>query len=466
MRYSLFIMTLMVATQAAYAITPSDFAYGYKLQMQGNNSIYSLTLPEEIYHGLTRSDRGDLRIFNGQGMVVPHYIKRAEQLTEVATPDASLPVFPLYTEIATAVAGDGHNAHIVTNEKGAIIDINYGKGVATETRKIYGYILDSSQLPLAPNVLRINWRDAPEDFVINVQVDGSDDLSHWRSLVSRATLSNLHYAQHALIQQTIDLPLQKQKYLRLSWSGDKPLPLTGVMAQFPSNYQAQERKWSTFTVTAFDESRDNDQGDNNRYYYFDTHSVLPVDRVNIELPQRNTLVRVTLQSSASDKGPWLSRYQGLLYNLQFEGNSIKAPDRQLSVTTHRYWRLRILDKEGQLGGMPQLRLGWIPEQLYFTAQGEPPFTLAYGSAKVKAAATPLAQLLNVDDIQKHPQLIKVAQLGSRITLGNPSTALTSPKPPADWKRLVLWGVLIVGVAALAFMALRLYKQMEQGGPGD
>jgi len=452
MKYGSLIIALWLVSQAALAASESDFAYGYTLQVQGNNSIYSLTLPEEIYHGLTRADRGDLRIFNSQGAVVPHYIKRAEQLTEVPSPEVSLPVFPLYTEIAATVAGDGHNAHIVTNEKGAIIDINYGKGISGETRRISAYILDASQLQQAPNALRFNWAQAQSDFVLNVQVEGSDDLTHWRSLASHTTLSNLHYAEHTLIQQRIDLPLQRLKYLRLSWNGDKPLPLTSVAAQFPAYYQAQERKWSSFSVTATD--------DENRYYYFDTHSVLPVDRANIQLPLRNTLVRVSLESSASDKGPWYGRYQGLLYDLQFENNQLKTPDQQLNVTTHRYWRLQVLGKEEQMGGMPKLRLGWIPEQLYFMAQGEPPFTLAYGSARVGPVTTPLGQLLNVADIQKQAQLIKDAQLGSRRALGNAAT-LTPPRPPTDWKQIVLWAVLIIGVAALGFMALRLYRQMDQ-----
>ena len=457
MKHTLLISTFLLVTQAAYAASKSDFAFGYTLEVDGDGAIYSLTLPEDVYHSLTRADRGDLRIFNSQGIAVPHHIKRAEQLTAVTRPEVNLPVFPLYIEVATPQPGDGYNVHIVTDDKGAIIDINYGKTGATETRKIGAYIVDSSQLEQAPNALHINWAETQGDFVTSVQVEGSDDLTHWRTLVARSTLSNLHYGAHTLIQQRIDLPLQKQKYLRLKWIGDKPLQLNSVLAGFPEAYQSQERKWSAFTVTSTDEK--------SNYYNFDTHSVLPADRVNIELPQRNTLLQVSLESAAFDNGPWYQRYQGLLYDLQFEGNQLKTPDQVLSITTHRYWRLQILSKEGQLGGKPQLRLGWIPEQLLFVAQGESPFTLAYGSARVDSVNTPLGQLLNVDDIQKQHQLIKAAQLGSRIELGNAAT-LTPSRPPTDWKQIVLWLVLILGVAALAGMALRLYKQMDQAGPGE
>ena len=457
MRRWLLITPLLLLTQLTHAVSESDFAYGYTLEVDGDGAIYSLTLPEAVYHGLTRTDRGDLRVFNSQGVAVPHHIKRAEQQSRQVQADVSLPLFPLYTDTADAQADEGYHVHIVTNDKGAIIDINYGKAGTDTTRRISAYLIDSSQLKQAPNALLVNWQESEDDFVMNVQVEGSDDLNHWVPLVSRSTLSNLHYGGHNLIQRRIDLPVHKQKYLRLSWQQGKSLMLTNVMAQFPASYQSQDRQWSSFAVTSTDAKH--------HYYYFDTHSVLPADRVNVELPQPNTLVMVSLESAASKQGPWYPHFHGLLYDLQFEGNQLKTPDQVMRVTTHRYWRLQILSREGQLDGKPKLRLGWIPEQLFFIAQGEAPFTLAYGSARVGPMDTSLAQLLSLDKIKHQQQLIKAAQLGSRIELGN-RDKLKPVRPPTDWKRIVLWLVLLFGVAALAFMALRLYKQMDQAGPSE
>jgi hypothetical protein len=457
MRNLLLCFVLLLTAQLAHAVSESDFAYGYTLEVDGDGAIYSLTLPEAVYHGLTRADRGDLRVFNSRGVVVPHHVKRAEQQTKLVQPDVSLPIFPLYKHDVNSERGNGQQVHIVTNDKGAIIDINYGKVENESARKVSAYIIDSSQLTQTPNALLINWQEGEGDFVASVEVEGSDDLNHWQPLVVRSTLSNLHYGEHTLIQRRIDLPLHRQKYLRLSWAGEKPLLLAGVMAQFPARYQAQERQWSRFSVTSTDSKH--------HYYYFDTHSVLPADRVNIDLPQSNTLVEVSLESAPYAQGPWYTRYHGLLYDLKFEGKQLKTPDQVMHVTTHRYWRLQILSGEGQLQDQARLRLGWIPEQLYFIAQGEAPFTLAYGSARVGPVDTPLAQLLNQDKIQNAQQLIKPAQVGSRIELGNKSK-LNPARPPTDWRQILLWLVLIFGVAALAYMASRLYKQMDQAGPNE
>ena len=72
MRRWLLITPLLLLTQLTHAVSESDFAYGYTLEVDGDGAIYSLTLPEAVYHGLTRTDRGDLRVFNSQGVAVPH----------------------------------------------------------------------------------------------------------------------------------------------------------------------------------------------------------------------------------------------------------------------------------------------------------------------------------------------------------------------------------------------------------
>ena len=149
-----------------------------------------------------------------------------------------------------------------------------------------------------------------------------------------------------------------------------------------------------------------------------------------------------------------------MYDLQYGDSTLKNPDIHQSVLSHRYWRVTILNGEGKFTGDPVLKLGWIPEELLFVATGESPFTLAYGSARVGPVMAPLTQLLSESTIKQQGHLVKPARLGATIDFGDDSR-LQPPKPPVDWKRYLLWAVLVLGVAALAFMALRLYKQMEE-----
>ena len=441
----------------SYAVDKKDFAYGYSLEVDGDGAIYTLNLNKEIYEGLTRADRGDLRIFNGQGASVPHYIRRMENRIKEQSPDKPLKFFPLYHEKNVTHTGNGYNVRITTNEKGAIIDMNYGKGEPSE-RILKGYILDASELDRAVSEIIFNWSEEQPDFVMRVNLEGSDDLNSWQRFVAGDVLSNLHYAGHTLIRKQLEFAGRKYKYLRLTWQGDAEIKLEEVIARFPASFSEEPRQWSGYQLLKRDET--------NGYYYFDTKSVLPADRLSVEQLQRNTLVRVSIESSRSLDGPWYTRYTGLLYDLQYGTERVSTSSIHLPVVTDRFWRIQVLDKEGSLGENPILKFGWLPEQLLFVAQGESPFTLAYGSATVERLITPLPQLLlNEDELRKQGKLIKSAQLGPSVQLGDKSK-LQPPRPPIDWKQYVLWFVLLSGVAVLAVMVLRLYKQMEKHEPKE
>jgi hypothetical protein len=446
------LVTTMLLPAVTQAASKSDFAYGYSIEVDGDGAIYSLYLDEKVYNGLTREDRGDLRIFNGNGQVVPHDIRRAEKMIRQKQPAIQLPIFPLYKKNQTeSITGAGYNVHITTNDQGAIIDLNYGKATTNE-RVLAAYIIDASSLKQPPEMMTINWNEQHDDFVLTVGVEGSDDLTHWRTVVNKSTLSHLQHGKHTLLQKTVELPGAIPKYLRLSWVGYQPFTIDSIDFEFPETYRGQARNWSGYSPARFDEKQN--------AYYFNTQSVLPIDRVNFNLPDRNTLVNVLIESAANETGPWYSRYRGLLYNLQYGENILKNPDIHQSVHSHRYWRLTILNGEGKFSAEPTMHLGWIPEKLLFVATGESPFTLAYGSARVGPVAAPLAQLLSESSIKQQGLLIKPAKLGSTIDFGDQSR-LEPPRPPLDWKRYLLWAVLILGVAVLAFMAMRLYKQMEE-----
>lgn len=463
MRLLTYILGLLLANtllaSTCTAIEKNDFAFGYSLEVDGDGAIYSLYLNEDIYKGMTRSDRADIRVFNSQGIAIPHYLRRNEQQTRLTQVSADMepPFFPLYKDGHAGTQTDS-NVHITTNDQGTIIDINYGKK-DPQLRELAGYIIDISKLEQVPNGMLLSWTEGQISFVSALQIETSDDLSHWRSLVGRATISHLQYGQHTLLQNRVELPPRKAKYLRLNWESKKALTLDKVILSFADSYtmEPQPRQWSEIAADRFD--------DKTQSYYFDTRGKRPVDRISIGLPQRNTLVQANIESADAIQGPWYNRYHGLLYDLQQDGERLTSPDILLPVNSDRYWRVNVFAEEGQLGGEPVLKLGWIPEQLLFVAQGEAPFTLAFGSGRINSTSTPLSQLLGNQTQQQQDKLIKPAKLGSRIALGDASR-LEPRQPPLDWKRYILWAVLVLGVVLLAFMALRLYKQMDHSSPKE
>lgn len=56
--------------------TPQSFAYGLELAISGSNPFHELELPLEVYQNVTRTDLGDIRVFNGNDDIVPHLLRK------------------------------------------------------------------------------------------------------------------------------------------------------------------------------------------------------------------------------------------------------------------------------------------------------------------------------------------------------------------------------------------------------
>jgi len=123
MRYFLIVLSILFMSAEAQAkpMTTDDFAYGLPINVDGRGAVYSITLPKEVYTNCTRSDLGDIRMFNANGDIVPHTIRRPKIATEKLTVTESVPFFPLYDE-EKIPAGDDLSLMITRNTDGTIIN--------------------------------------------------------------------------------------------------------------------------------------------------------------------------------------------------------------------------------------------------------------------------------------------------------------------------------------------------------
>jgi hypothetical protein len=122
---------------------PDDFAFGYQLTVDKYGSLYKITLPEDIYQNATRSDLGDLRVFNNHGEAVPHELQSRQSVRAKATEYISLPFFPVFNPKGKSDAPLSMN--FKTNAAGAIIMVT-GKTDADEDSKIGAYLIDASHI--------------------------------------------------------------------------------------------------------------------------------------------------------------------------------------------------------------------------------------------------------------------------------------------------------------------------------
>ena len=105
----------------------------------------------------------------------------------------------------------------------------------------------------------------------------------------------------------------------------------------------------------------------------------------------------------------------------------------------------------------------------FVARGGSPYTVAFGSAVAGLAERPAALLLRDIGSEQDQGLVVAARASPVFTLGGEERR-KAPPPPFPWKTWLLWAVLISGVALLALMVRKLWRQLgtpaDQGGSGD
>lgn len=458
MKFFAFFFSLLLSANPVMAngVAINSFAYGYLLDIDNNGPIYSFDVPDHVYQTVTQSNYADLRVFNTEGIAVPHFVRHEKAIIEQNVADVGIPLFPMAGDTNKLTSGNGAPAiRIQTNAEGAIVNIDPVQGINsndTTVSKIDSYILDISQLDNKPLAFTLNWSDDQGDFNETVTVSGSNDLANWRTLATNAPLTNLHFAGHHIVKRRVDIRNHHYKYLRLKWSNPKQLLLTSVVGHYSSTYKDKPRNTLSVSSNRFDMEQ--------RGFYFTTNGHYPVDKVTVRLTPKNAILLATLSSSDKPDGPWVQRYSGLVYNLEKNRKTVTPSEINLPNINDKYWRVMARNERDGLANMaPTLEIGWLPHKLLFVAQGNPPFKLAYGHSQVGINnSSALNQLLHK---QPEDEKLGVATVGQQFSFSGNSALLPPPPDNAEkWKIAILWAVLLIGLLALLVMVIRLYKQMD------
>jgi hypothetical protein len=325
--------------------------------------------------------------------------------------------------------------------------------MVAEDADIPGYIIDMSGLDRGVDELEFDLTGGEGAYFRRVSLEYSNDLNNWNALVDDAVLAQLVYGGRSLHKDTVKLPNRKVDYLRLRWRDDAGgLQIRRVRATLNSVDSRQDRSWTEVDGTI---SPDNDD-----VFDFDTRGVFPVDRVNLLLPEDNTLIEAVLSSRRDPGAPWRTRYRGLFYALRVNGNHLESGPVSIDPLPDRYWRLQVKTRDGLGARAPKLQFAWIPNDLYFLARGEGPFTLAFGNGQVGPPGRPIEALMNVLGDDRAAALTGEAQPGEAVNLmGERALA---PELSIPWERILLWGVLVAGVFVVGVMAVRQFRQLNAG----
>lgn len=437
---------------AVAAPRTDDYVRGIEINAYEQRPLVELVLPDEVYQGVTRADFGDLRVFNAAGAVVPHAFCASPVAAEPVIGSESLPVFDLQAGVPETGGGTTHVE--VETAGGTQVRIRENEPAAGEPQRTrtWAHVIDARGVTDPLRSVEFDWVSPDGASQANVRIEASDDLDRWRTVVSSSTLLRVTRDGQQLQRKAVPLVEQRYQFLRVvRTDGGPALQIAQVTAERVARAEQIEPMW--FTA--------NPQGPADATHLrFDAARLAPVTYARLVLPEPNSSVRVSLESRADEQAPWRPRWSGEVYSILKDGEHRVSPPAELDGGHDRYWQITDTGTSATLNAATRLELGYRPARLRFLAQGDGPYTLAFGSRRADVAPIqPCSSLLSDVRGADLDQLIGDAYLGTTRTLGG-DTALKPLPKQTPFRLIVLWGVLIVGVGLLVAMALALLKRVK------
>lgn len=435
-----FAAVIVLAALPAFAQAPSQFRSSAVIAPKGTDPLQQLELPFEVYLD-ARRDLGDVRIFNAAGEAVPIAWTGPPRVELEASPPIELPIFPV-SKVEFEHARGGAEVSIRTAD-GTLVAVK-GRSAPKATVRPAAYLLDASQAKEPLQALVFDWHAGPGTEIVRVHVEASDDLKSWTRIAS-TPLVRIENAGRALVQPRIEFAPRRAKYFRVTWDASG-FTVAGVRAEHEPRGKPVPRHPVKVKATV---------GKDGELLY-DLGARLPVEAMRLIPAQENAVLSAAIQTRDEPEGPWRLVANAAFYRLQREGAEARSPLLEVGRRPARWWMVK-LAAGSSTGEPPTLEIEWAPMRLVFVAQGQPPYSLAFGSPTAAAAMLPLSSVIPKYEKGMEASLPEAAV--GPVTAGPPPTRWEGIVGSLNARRITLWAILAGGVVLLGIMAWRLHKQM-------
>lgn len=443
-KLSVAMVGMCAALAASAQEAPADFTHHVPLSVSGNGPWYRLELPLAVQLNARQADLSDVRVFNAAGEPQAYALSRqASQRTESRNV-ADVKWFPLYAaDTQESLPG----VVMKTTTEGTLVEIKPSSAAKPGKQVLRGWVLDASAIKAPLQQLSLDWSREQEGFQ-RFSIEASDDLQRWEPW-GEGQVARLSFADERVEQHDVSLPGRSARYLRLVWKGQAaPLLTSAKLVSATRSSLPMPLVWSQPLAGTRLKAGE---------YSWQLPTGLSVERLRIELKQPNTLAPVTLAGRSDAKQLWQPLNNGLLYRLTQNGQDVVQDELQLPGQVVTELKLQVDERGGGLGAdAPALRFAVRATQLVFLARGEPPFSLALGNASVKAASLPLSTLIPDYSAERLNTLGQAKVVGD-VAVASP-VVVAAVEDGLNWKKLGLWAVLLLGVAALGAMAYSLLRK--------
>ncbi len=443
-KLSVAMVGMCAALAASAQEAPADFTHHVPLSVSGNGPWYRLELPLAVQLNARQADLADVRVFNAAGEPQAYALSRQSSQRTESRNVADVKWFPLYAaDTQESLPG----VVMKTTTEGTLVEIKPSSAAKPGKQVLRGWVLDASAIKAPLQQLSLDWSREQEGFQ-RFSIEASDDLQRWEPW-GEGQVARLSFADERVEQHDVSLAGRSARYLRLVWKGQAaPLLTSAKLVSATRSSLPMPLVWSQPLAGTRLKAGE---------YSWQLPTGLSVERLRIELKQPNTLAPVTLAGRSDAKQLWQPLNNGLLYRLTQNGQDVVQDELQLPGQVVTELKLQVDERGGGLGAdAPALRFAVRATQLVFLARGEPPFSLALGNASVKAASLPLSTLIPDYSAERLNTLGQAKVVGD-VAVASPVVVAAVEDGP-NWKKLGLWAVLLLGVAALGAMAYSLLRK--------
>jgi len=446
-------------TTAAPSDTPQDYTHLIPLAVNGKPSVVQLQLPRDAYLNARSPSLNDLRVFDAHGVQQPFALRHPEAAPAVTQRALPVRIFPLMAEHAAAPLS-GLEVTIGSDGRMVAVHLPAAREAATPRapERLAGLVLDlrqdASAEPPEIDALQFTLPPGRHTYTGQVWLEASDDLKHWEA-VGVAELSWLaNDSAETLANDKLEFPARQMRYARLSWRGGEPLQFGSISAQSPVQGNAAAPAESLLLPAQ--------PGRDPRDLQYAIPAGVTPQRVGLQIDSGNVVLPAMLGNYAELRRTGQFRFEPAarttFYRLEQNGSARTSGDVAAPWGLGARWVLRF---DQPPANKPALRVSWEPATLVFVAGGTPPYALAVGRDKAAPAARDIgevapgftpAELRTLERASASP-----AQAQAEV-LATAAKRAVDDNSSAQRRLLVLWGVLVLGVAVVAGMVWRLLRQ--------
>jgi hypothetical protein len=445
------------AATAAPGDTPQDYTHVLPLNAGAKQGVLQLRLPKDVYLHARSPMLDDVRVFDAKGVAQPFALRTPAFAAKTSHRDLAVTTFPL---MAGSERTSQLDLDVSTAADGRLLSVKVKPeaGGQSAAPRLSALVLDLGKDAEAVNALRFTLPSGQQEYSAQVWLETSSDMKRWDTVGAAELNWLVNQDAQTLANDRLDFDTRKFRYARLSWRSGTPLQFAGITAEQPvQSDAAPPGEQLLLQPAAGREPTD--------LVYAAPPAIAPL-KAGLQFSEANVVLAGTLgvyrelPARQVGQGPaW--RFDPLVsstfYRITQNDQVRSSGDLDVPAVHAAQWVLRTTAPSA---ARPALRLSWQPATLVFLASGNGPYTLAVGRERAAPAAQGIAQVapgFSEAELLKLELASAGAATQQQGSGAKDAGAALEAAAAAQRRLVVLWGVLLLGVAVLGFMVWRLLR---------